>query len=137
MHQTQRDIEPAALTARVRLRLAIRDTLQIEGGEHFGGSALGVSGGEPVESRLEDELGAAAHSVIRPAALADVADPLADALSLAAHIEARDDGIAGGGFEERREHAHRRGLAGAVRSEEAQDHAPAHYQIHPGDGLDR
>ena len=51
-------------------------------------------------------------------------------------VHARDPRLARGGADERREHAQRRGLAGPVGAEEAEDLPAADLEVDASDGLD-
>ena len=58
-------------------------------------------------------------------------------LRLAEQVAAGDGGLAAGGRQQRREHAQRGGLAGAVGTEEAEDLAGFDAQVDAGHGFDR
>src|SRR5690606_18254603 len=65
----------------------------------------------------------------------DVADVAPDG-GVGGEVVAADDGSALGGFDEGGEHPHRRGLAGPVGAEEAEDLSLLHGEVDAADGLD-
>ena len=104
--------------------------------EHVAGAAAGVGGVGAVQAGLEDQLDATGHARVAAAALADVADALADPVRLAAQVAAGDGGLAAGGRQQRGQHAQGGGLAGAVGPQEAEDFAGLDVQVDAGDGFD-
>ena len=72
----------------------------------------------------------------RAAALRDVPDPRPHGDRLASEVVPGDGGGARGRGQERREHAERRRLAGAVRPEEADDLADLDVDVDAANGLD-
>jgi hypothetical protein len=88
-----------------------------------------------VQGRLQlDEL-AAGHERVERRLLQRDADPAADLRGLRLDVEARDGCTAAGRAQERDQDAYRRGLAGAVGTEEAVDLPACDLEIDPVDGL--
>src|SRR5690606_30107202 len=129
MNDAERYVDAPALTARVRLALAVRVIRQIERGERRGRARVRVRLRMPVHARLKHELLARGDLVPRAAALRNVADATADLAGLAQQVGARDRRPARVRRDQRREHPQRRRLAGAVRAEEAENFSLAHVQV--------
>jgi hypothetical protein len=72
-----------------------------------------------------------------PPALGDVADACAHRGGLGQQVVARDGGPARAGAQQGGEHAQRRGLAGAVRPEEADQFTGFDVDVDAPDGVDR
>src|SRR5665213_4316929 len=136
VHQADGDVETAPLAARVRLRLAGRAALDLEGLEQLSGTDLGLALAHPVEAPLEHKLAAPRLDDVAAARLADVADAASHQASLGEQVGARDHGLTARRREQGREHAQRRRLARAVGAEEAEDLAVAHLEVDATHGLD-
>ena len=121
----------------VRRDGAVGRRVELEHLEDLGGSRLRLPCRHAVEPRLEDELAATRLGRIGGTALGHVADAAADLGGVARQVDARDPGVARRRADERREHAQRRRLAGAVGAEEAEDLAGADLEVDAAHGLDR
>ena len=86
---------------------------------------------------LEDEQLAPGLPRVEPGLLQRDADPAAHGVGLAGDVDAGDPRAAGGDREQRRQHPHRRRLAGAVRPEEAEHLARLDPQVDAAHRLDR
>ena len=75
-----------------------------------------------------------AHVVVDAERVGHVADHASDGVGLRPDVEPVDARLSGRWLEQRREHAHRRGLARAVRTDEPEDLPLADIQVYPGDG---
>ncbi len=82
--------------------------------------------GHAVDAALEHEVLAPGRLPVDAGVLRDVADRAAHAVRVAHDVLARDDRASGVGLRQRRERAHRRRLAGAVRAEQPEHLAVAH-----------
>ena len=135
MDHPERDIEPSPHAARIRARTAIGGGLEIERREELFRPGLGGAPVHAVQSALQDELAPAGHPWIRRPALRDIPDPLAHPLRLPEKVDTGDGRLARRWRQECREEPQRRGLAGSVRAEEAEDLATSNRQIDAADGL--
>ena len=130
MDDAEADIEPATHPAGICPSRRSAARLEVERGED-----LGVRGpsrrrlAHAVQPALEHEFATAGLGRVGRAALRHVADPLADLLRLAAEVGAGHRRLTRCRRDERREHAQRGGLAGAVGAEEAEDLARADVQV--------
>src|SRR5665213_917840 len=86
VHQADGDVETAPLAARVRLRLAGRAALDLEGLEQLSGTDLGLALAHPVEAPLEHKLAAPRLDDVAAARLADVADAATHQASLGEQV---------------------------------------------------
>ena len=91
---------------------------------------------QAVDPAEEAEVLAHREVVVEAEALAHVADLPLHALGVLRDVGADDDAGAGGGRQQAAQHPDRRGLAGPVRAEEAEDLALVHGQRDPVDGLE-
>ena len=98
------------------------------------GSSLGA--GDAVEERMVDDLLARPGRARRGAGLRDVADAPADTTGVTTQVDARHGGLAARRGEQRREHAQRGGLPGAVGTEEADDLAGRDVEVDATHGVD-
>ena len=110
------DVEAASLTAGPGASRAIGRLPQFEAVEKGCRTFTGGRARHAEGSRLERELRATGEARIAGASLRDVADPLADLPCFAGEVEAADGGAAGGGPQQRHQHAQEGRLAGAVGS---------------------
>ena len=114
------EVEPAAHAARVRLRDAVAGVGEAEALEQLGGARLGGAAAVAVEAADHRQVLEPGEVLVDRRVLAGEADAGAQLRGLADHVEAGHAGRAGVGGEQRREDAHRRRLAGAVRAEHAE-----------------
>ena len=84
---------------------------------------------EPRQAAEHHEVLGAGEHVVDGGGLAGEADPLLDALGIADDVDAGDDGGAGVGAGEGREHVDGRRLAGAVGAEEREDLAAGDLEV--------
>ena len=136
MDDPEADIEAALHAAGVRRDGAVGGGAELEHLEDLGGTRLRLPCRHAVETRLEDELAATGLGRVGRAPLRHVSDAAADLRGVALEVHARDPRLARGRADERREHAQRRGLAGPVGAEEAEDLASADLEVDASDGLD-
>ena len=134
--QPDDDVQPAPLATGERLGLALPQAVEVELAEQLLAALGRLGGAHPVQPGVVDDLLARAGVGIRGAALRHVADPPADADRVGDQVAAGDRGGAGGGFEQRGQHAQRRRLAGAVGAEEADDLTGLDVEVDPDDGVD-
>ena len=134
--QADGDVEPAPLAAGQRLGLPLPQPVEVELAEQLL-AALGRLGrAHPVQPGVVDDLLAGPGVGVGGAALRDVADPAAHADRVGDQVAAGDRGGAGGGLEQRGQHAQRRRLAGAVGAEEADDLPGLDVEVDADDGVD-
>jgi hypothetical protein len=136
MDDAEPDVEPTLHAARVGADRPVGGRLEVERRQELGGSLLGARLVHAVEASLDHELAPTGLGRVGRPALGDVADPLADHLGLAPQVGARDRRLAGRRREQRGKHPQRRGLAGPIGTEEAEDLADADLEIDAADGLD-
>src|SRR6202158_2065879 len=133
--QAQSDVEPALLPAGICGDFAIGAYLQLEHLDELGGALPRLFGGPPIQAALKDELQSAGDLAIRATRLTDVANEIADLVLLLEEVEAAAPSRPAAWRQQRRQHAQRRRLPGAVRAEEAEDLARMHEQVDADDGL--
>src|SRR5687768_15590258 len=85
---------------------------------------------------MEVEQLAAGLARVEPRLLQRDADAVANPIRVAGHVDARHRCTAGGDRQKRREHPHRRRLAGAIRAEKAEDLAWLNLEIDSANSLD-
>jgi hypothetical protein len=115
------DVQPAAHPARVGLARPIARVGEVERVEDLLGPDRGRGFAHTKEAGLDDQLLAAGGRAVGAAGLGHVADLLAHFVGLAGDVEAGNPGRPGRRRQERGEDPKRRRLAGAVRSQEAED----------------
>ncbi len=113
------EVEAPAHAARVAAHHAVGGVLEAEPLERLGGTALGLASAEAVEAADHLEVLAAGERAVDRGELAGQADQRAHARRVAHDVAAEHARAAGSGAEQRREHAYERGLARAVRPEQA------------------
>ena len=94
----------------------------------------GVRRAQPLQAPEEPQVLGRREVLVDRRVLAGDADQLADAMRLAGHVDAEDLGVARVDRQQRREHPQHRGLAGAVRPEDAEDLALADLEVDAVDG---
>ena len=135
--KSQPDVEAALLAACICADLEVGGALELEHLDQLRGSFLGGRDRQPVEAALKDELGASDDLAVGPPGLAHVPDPFSDLVRLGGEIAGGDSRRAAAWRQEGGQHAQRGRLACAVRSEEAEDLAPAHAEVDTDHGFDQ
>ena len=130
------DVEPSPLPAGHRLRLPVPQAVQLQLVEQLLAPPPSVDRGHPVEHPVVHHLVAGPRGAAGGTALRHVADAPAHLLRLADHVVAGHRRGARGRPQQGREHPQRRGLAGAVRAEEADHLALGHVEVDAVDGAD-
>ena len=124
MDDAARDVEAPKLPSGVRLGLAVRELIELQGHGEFVHATTGVLLGHRVEAALQEEVFVASGFVVGSPELADVPDALSHLLRSLADVETGDRRLTAINRQQRREHAQRRGLPRTVRTQEPED-APA------------
>ena len=130
------EVEPAPHAARVRFHDAIRGVVEVELREKLGGAALRLASRETVEAPEHDEVLAAGEVLVDCRVLTGEADERPDGLRLAHDVVSRDGRVARVGPQQRREDAHGRRLAGAVRSEQPENRSLRDDEVDAVEGAD-
>ena len=121
VHERQRKVKSALHPSGVTLHLAIGRFGQPDPGEQLVASFASLFAGDPVHRRLQPEMLASGQKRIERGLLQCRADRLPHLRSFRHDVVTRDRGGARRRRQQRREHVDGRGLAGAVRAEEAVD----------------
>ena len=136
MDERRGEVEPPLHPARVRPDAPVGGVLQVDDGEQLGHAVGGLASRHALEAALQREQFAAGLEVVESGLLERDADapphlggPLPD-------VDAVDPSAAGGGAQQRGEHADGGGLAGAVRAEEAEDLPALDGEVDAVDGAD-
>ena len=124
VYERRGEVEAALHPAGVRPDAPVRGVLEVDDGEQLGHACLDPGARHAVQAALQRQQLAPGLEVVEARFLQRDADASPHLGRVALHVEAVDVGAAGGGAQQRGEHADRRGLAGAVRPEEA-EHLPA------------
>ena len=127
--QRRGEVEPAPHPAGVRLRDAVGSRLEVELRQQLVGPRPRRCAREVVQAAEHPEVLAAGQVLVDRRVLAGEPDRLPDRLRLAQHVEAGDPRAAGVRPEQRREDAHGRRLAGAVRAEQPEHGALLHLEV--------
>src|SRR5262249_44339146 len=96
--QAEGDVKPPPLAARVRLRDAVRATLELESLDQLDCAPPRIASRHAIEPALEFQLGASRNAAIGAAGLADVSNPFSESLRLAEQAESGDQRIASVGM---------------------------------------
>ena len=136
-HEARGDVEPAPHAAGEGLDLAVGRLAEPEGGEQLVRPRLRLAAAIAEEPAEEDEILVAGQVLVDRGELPGEADPAAHRVGIGDHVEPEHAGAAAVGLEQRREHAHDRGLAGAVRAQEPVDRAAADDEVDAVDGAVR
>src|SRR5229473_7808717 len=110
--------------------------LQLENCDKLGGPLVGGRTRHSIQAALKNQLEPPDHLIVGATRLADVADQLADLVWLTGEVAPRHPGRASAWRQKGGEHAQGGRLAGAVRTQESEDLARPHGQIHSSDRLD-
>jgi hypothetical protein len=108
---------------------------EVEPVEELVGAALGVACGEVEELAEHAQVLAAREELVHGGVLAGQADRAPDGRRFTDDVEPEDACLPLVRREEGGEHAHERGLAGAVRTEEAEDLTACDLEVDPGERL--
>ena len=128
------EVESPPHPARIRLRDAVARVLEVELGEQLVRATPRLGARQLVEAPEHPEVLAAGEVLVDRCVLAREADQLADGLRLARHVEPSHACAPVVGLQKRREDAHRRRLARAVRPEQAEDRALLHLEVDAVEG---
>ena len=123
------EVEAAAHAAGVRLRDPVGGVLEVEPLQELPCALLRLGRAELVEASEHPEVLAAGEVLVDGCVLAGEPDQAPHCLGLTRDVEPRDGRPAGVGTEQRRENAHGRGLARAVRAEQPEHRAFPHLEI--------
>ena len=121
MEQTFRDLDPTLQSAGERLDQIARAIAQIELEQEMIDPLAERRPGKAVEMALMFEILAHPQFLVEARRLENDADPAAQRAGVAEQIEPQNGGRAAAWPNERRQNAEKRGLAAAVRSEQAKD----------------
>nr|WP_259315390.1 hypothetical protein [Capillimicrobium parvum] len=136
LHEPDRHVEPAALTARQRARLAVGERLEVERGEQLLRASARLARADAEAAALRDELVADALGRPRGVALAHVADAPSHRVGLTHDVVTGDPRLADRRPQERRQHAQARRLARTVGAEEGDELTLGDVEVEPADRLD-
>ena len=128
-HQAGAEVETPAHPAGVRLQRAVGRVVELEDAEQPRRPFLRRLAGHAPEPSDEHEVLAAGEIVVDRGELAGQADHRPDELGLLHHVEATDGGATAVEGQERGEDPDGRGLAGAVRPEQAGEHPLFHHEV--------
>ena len=134
--QAHGDVELAQHAAAVGLGEAVGRVRELEAVQQLGGPGSRLGAGHPVDARRQENALAAGHHRRRARLLRDQSDGPTDRVGVAGDVVAGDDRAAVVRPGQRREDLHRRRLAGAVRSEQAEHLALADGQGETVESLD-
>ena len=127
------DIEPPSHAARIVLHLLRRRFGQTESREQVVGTGLRGATAKAPESGEQDKVLPARQIFVERSELSGHGYCRANLMRGLHEIMPHDGGGAGVGAREGREHPHQRGLAGAIWTEDGENHAARHIQIYSVD----
>ena len=129
-----REAQPLLHAAREAEHVGVALVREVDQLEQVADHAPPLGGSEAVAPTEEVQVLPDLHVVVHPEHVRHVAEDATNRLGVPAHRFAGDRGVARGRGEERREHPQHRRLAGAVRTDEAEDLALLDRQVHAADG---
>jgi hypothetical protein len=129
----QSEVETALHPARVAADLAVSRLGEADALEQLLAAQLALALGNAVQGGLQAHVLAAAEQRVERRLLQGDADRGAHGARLLDHVVPGDGGAPTRRQQQRRQHPHRRRLAGPVGAEEGVDLAPLDPQVHPGD----
>ena len=121
--EARAEVEPAAHATGVAAHDAVAGVAEPKALERVGRAAAGIGAAQAVEPADHLQVLAAGEGAVDRGELAGQTDQRAYARGVAQHVAAEHPGGAGVRPKQRRKHAHERGLARAVRAQEALDGA--------------
>jgi len=133
--EARREVQPATHAAGVGAGRAVRGVLEPEPAEQLLGAGAGRAPREVEELADHDQVLRAREGVVDARVLPGEADRAADGVRLVGDVEPRDPRGPGVRAQQRREDAHRRGLAGPVGPQHPQHGAGARGQVDPRERL--
>ena len=128
-HQARCDIDASPHASRVRRDAPVAGVGEIERLEQLLGSLPSRRPRLTGEPTHHDQVLAAGLEFVEGDVLRHQADPAPDLRTVADHVEPGHEGLAGVGLQQRRQDAHRGGLAGAVRTQQGVDRPGRNAQI--------
>lgn len=129
-HQCRRQVQAAAHTAGVRLRGAVGGLREVELLQQLPRPGLRRLSAHLVELPDHLEVLPAGQILVHRRELARQAYLAAYLVRVPQHVDPGHDRLAAVRLQQRRQHAHRRGLARAVRTQQPQHRALGHVQVH-------
>jgi hypothetical protein len=136
VHERERQVEPAPHAARVAADAPVARLRQPDALEQLARAVAGGGAAQPVQRALHAEQLAPGHQRVDRRLLQRDADLAPHRVGVGHDVVAGDARDAGGRPQQRREDAHRRGLAGPVRAEEPVDLALGDLEVEAVDGAD-
>ena len=136
MHEREREVQAALHAAGVAADLAVGRVGEADALEQLGAADDALALGQAVERGLEAQVLAAREERVERGLLEGGADRLAHVGALADDVVAGHARGARGGRQQRGEHQHGGGLAGAVGAQEAVDLAGLDAEVDPVHGAD-
>ena len=137
MDERGREVEPALHAAGVALDAPVGGVDEVDELEQLPARVGGLRPRAAEQPGLQDEQLAAGLARVEPGLLQRDADLPAGGVRIGGHVDAGDARRARRDRHERRQHPDGRRLAGAVRSEEAEDLAGIDLQVDAAHGFDR
>src|SRR5207247_2502076 len=128
VHQSEGQIEPALLAARIGGGDTVGEPVELEGLEKDFSLFFGFRRAESVKLGLQHEVFASGRVAVNAANLTHVANPAPDIARFAPEIVTGDHRLAARRFEQGRQHAQGCRFPGAVRTEEAENLPFLHTQ---------
>ena len=132
--QARREVQPAPHAARELRQRPVGGLLEPELLEQAAARSREPRPSAALQASEQPQVLAGREVLVDRRVLAGDADQLADTMRLAGDVDAEDPRLARVDRQQRREHPQHRGLAGAVRSEDAEDLALAHLEVDAVDG---
>ena len=129
------EVEAASHTARVGLGRPVAGLVQVESFEQFAGTGGRLRTAEPVEPADHLEVFVAGQVFVDGRILARQSDPGPHPVGVLGHVDARHLSGSAVCQQERGQNAYRRGLAGAVGTQQAQHFAFGDREVETGEGL--
>ena len=133
--EAHRDVEPTAHAARVGARCSVTGVGELEPLEQLTGAGAGVAALLVEQAPDVLEVLEAGESFVDRGVLPGESDTRPSAARVLHHVDAVDEGGARVGLQERREDAHRGGLAGAVGAQHAEHRRAFDGEVDPAQRL--
>ena len=136
MDDAERDIEAPALPAGVGADLAVGEVAELEGLDGRLGEALRGGFRDAVHARLVHQVTPGGGLIVGAAGLRHEADALPHLRGVAPQVRPGDRGVAAVRADQRGQHPEGGRLPGSVGTEEAEDLAALHGEVHAADRID-